>query len=45
MVKITLWRQYGILLKCTGDCMCVDSLRDAEICLYDIDAERLKESG
>ena len=27
-----------------GDCMCVDSLRDAEICLYDIDAERLKES-
>ena len=27
-----------------GDCMCRDSLRDADIALYDIDAERLEES-
>lgn len=27
-----------------GDCMLTDSLRDAEIALYDIDEERLKES-
>lgn len=27
-----------------GDCMCVDSLRDAEMALYDIDGERLRES-
>lgn len=27
-----------------GDCMRVDSLRDSEICLYDIDSNRLKES-
>ena len=27
-----------------GDCMCVDSLKDSEFALYDIDAERLKES-
>ena len=27
-----------------GDCMCVDSLKDAEYALYDIDGERLKES-
>lgn len=27
-----------------GDCMCRDSLRDAEIALYDIDPERLQES-
>lgn len=27
-----------------GDCMCAEALRDAEIALYDIDGERLKES-
>ena len=27
-----------------GDCMCVESLKDATFALYDIDAERLKES-
>lgn len=27
-----------------GDCMCTPTLREAEIALYDIDAERLKES-
>lgn len=27
-----------------GDCMFMDSLKDSEIALYDIDAERLKES-
>ncbi|MBQ0102459.1 MAG: alpha-glucosidase/alpha-galactosidase, partial [Firmicutes bacterium] len=27
-----------------GDCMCVDSLKDYEYSLYDIDGERLKES-
>ena len=27
-----------------GDCMCTPSLRDSEFALYDIDAERLKES-
>ena len=27
-----------------GDCMCVDSLRESEMALYDIDANRLKES-
>ena len=27
-----------------GDCMCTPALRDAEIALYDIDAERLKDS-
>ena len=27
-----------------GDCMCRESLKDSEIALYDIDAERLKES-
>ncbi|MBE6403776.1 MAG: alpha-glucosidase/alpha-galactosidase [Lentisphaeria bacterium] len=27
-----------------GDCMCRDALKDATIALYDIDAERLKES-
>ncbi len=27
-----------------GDCMCVPSLRDAEIALYDIDATRLEEA-
>ena len=28
-----------------GDCMCRESLQDAEIALYDIDAERLQESA
>ena len=27
-----------------GDCMCRESLKDSEIALYDIDADRLKES-
>jgi len=27
-----------------GDCMCVDSLKDSTFALYDIDAERMKES-
>jgi len=27
-----------------GDCICVDSLKDCEIRLYDIDAERLRDS-
>ena len=27
-----------------GDCMCADPLRDAEIALYDVGAERLAES-
>ena len=27
-----------------GDCMCVESLRDSEFALYDIDAKRLEES-
>ena len=27
-----------------GDCMCRESLKDAEVALYDIDAQRLKES-
>ena len=27
-----------------GDCMCVESLRDCEFALYDIDAQRLEES-
>ena len=27
-----------------GDCMCTPSLRDAELALYDIDAERLADS-
>ena len=27
-----------------GDCMCTPSLRDAEFALYDIDAQRLKDS-
>ena len=27
-----------------GDCMCREALRDAEVALYDIDGERLKES-
>ena len=28
-----------------GDCMFCESLRDAHVALYDIDAERLKESA
>jgi len=28
-----------------GDCMCSEALRDSEFALYDIDAERLRESG
>lgn len=27
-----------------GDCMCVESLRESEMALYDIDARRLKMS-
>ena len=28
-----------------GDCMCREALNDSEFVLYDIDAERLKESA
>ena len=28
-----------------GDCMCCESLRDAEFALYDIDGERLRQSA
>ena len=27
-----------------GDCMCVESLRDSEFALYDIDSTRIQES-
>ena len=27
-----------------GDCMCVESLRDATFALYDIDTQRVEES-
>ena len=27
-----------------GDCMCIEALRESEIALYDIDAERLNEN-
>ncbi|HHV97047.1 MAG TPA: alpha-glucosidase/alpha-galactosidase [Clostridiaceae bacterium] len=46
MVKITFMGAGSTVFakNVLGDCLCVDSLRDSEICLYDIDANRLKES-
>ncbi|HHZ14191.1 MAG TPA: alpha-glucosidase/alpha-galactosidase [Clostridiales bacterium] len=46
MVKITFMGAGSTVFakNVLGDCLSVDSLRDSEICLYDIDAERLKES-
>jgi alpha-galactosidase len=46
MVKITFMGAGSTIFakNVLGDCLCVDSLKDCEICLYDIDAERLKES-
>lgn len=46
MVKITFMGAGSTIFakNVLGDCLCVDSLKDSEICLYDIDAERLKES-
>jgi alpha-galactosidase len=46
MVKITFMGAGSTVFakNVLGDCLCVDSLRDCEICLYDIDAERLKDS-
>ena len=46
MVKITFMGAGSTVFakNVLGDCLCTDSLRDSEICLYDIDAERLKES-
>jgi len=46
MVKITFMGAGSTIFakNVLGDCLSTDSLRDSEICLYDIDAERLKES-
>lgn len=46
MVKITFMGAGSTIFakNVLGDCMRVDSLRDSEICLYDIDSNRLKES-
>lgn len=46
MVKITFMGAGSTIFakNVLGDCMCTDSLRDSEICLYDIDPVRLKES-
>ncbi len=46
MVKITFMGAGSTVFakNVLGDCMCVDSLKDCEIALYDIDPERLKES-
>lgn len=46
MVKITFMGAGSTVFakNVLGDCMCTESLRDSEICLYDIDAERLNES-
>lgn len=46
MVKITFMGAGSTVFakNVLGDCLCVDSLKDSEICLYDIDADRLKES-
>jgi len=46
MVKITFMGAGSTVFakSVLGDCLCVDSLKNSEICLYDIDAERLKES-
>ncbi len=46
MVKITFMGAGSTVFakSVLGDCMCTPSLQDSEICLYDIDADRLKES-
>lgn len=46
MVKITFMGAGSIVFakNVLGDCMCTPSLQNSEICLYDIDAGRLKES-
>ena len=46
MVKITFMGAGSTVFakNVLGDSMCTDALRDSEICLYDIDGERLKES-
>ena len=46
MVKITFMGAGSTIFakNVLGDCMSTETLRDSEICLYDIDADRLKES-
>ncbi|MDF2542913.1 MAG: melA [Herbinix sp.] len=46
MVKITFMGAGSTIFarNVLGDCMCTESLREAEIALYDIDAKRLSES-
>ena len=46
MVKITFMGAGSTVFakNVLGDSMCTEALRDAEICLYDIDGDRLKES-
>ncbi len=46
MVKITFMGAGSTVFakNVLGDSMCSEALRDAEICLYDIDGDRLKES-
>lgn len=46
MIKITFMGAGSTIFakNVIGDCMCRDALRDAEFALYDIDAQRLKES-
>jgi len=46
MVKITFLGAGSTVFakNVLGDCLCIESLRDSEICLYDIDARRLKDS-
>ena len=46
MVKITFMGAGSTVFakNVLGDSMCTDALRDSEICLYDIDGDRLKES-
>lgn len=46
MVKITFMGAGSTVFakNVLGDCMCTPALRDAEIALYDIDAERLQDS-
>ncbi len=46
MVKITFMGAGSTVFarNVLGDCMCTPSLRDAEIALYDIDAQRLEDS-
>lgn len=47
MVKITFMGAGSTIFarNVIGDCMCTETLRDAEIALYDIDAARLDESA